>query len=206
LRVYLKPDTLALADGAAVATWTDQGPGGNHATQPTPANRPVLKTNIQNGLPILRFVTASSQYLTTAAFVDAVPNTVFLVAKVVSTGQGQIMDGSGVSNRHMVTCEAQFKYNAGTQIAWGVGDTNWHILEVVFGTAGSYTVDGVLGSSGNVGTNPPQGLTIGGLFPAATAFGSFDLGDVLFYNADIGLNNRAAMRHSLAVRWGIAVA
>ena len=44
-----------LNDGDAVASWTDLSGNGNHATQSTAAAKPTYKTNIINGLPVVRF-------------------------------------------------------------------------------------------------------------------------------------------------------
>ena len=38
-----------------VATWSDRSGNGNDATQATATNRPLYKTNIVNGKPVVRF-------------------------------------------------------------------------------------------------------------------------------------------------------
>jgi hypothetical protein len=45
----------AFSDNDTVQTWTDQSGNGHHATAPTETARPVFKTNILNGEPVLRF-------------------------------------------------------------------------------------------------------------------------------------------------------
>jgi Concanavalin A-like lectin/glucanases superfamily len=63
LSLWLKADAITgLTNGQGVATWTDQSPSGNNATQATSANRPVYTTGLQNGLPGVVAVTASDQY------------------------------------------------------------------------------------------------------------------------------------------------
>jgi len=54
LKVWLKADTLALADNDPVDTWADQSGVGNNVTAAGTA-RPLYKTNIRNGLPAVRF-------------------------------------------------------------------------------------------------------------------------------------------------------
>src|SRR4051794_15003785 len=73
-----------LADAAAVATWPDASGNGNDATQATSAKRPVYKTGILNGLPVVRFTAANQHRLATAAFAVALaqPSTVVCVGKV----------------------------------------------------------------------------------------------------------------------------
>ncbi len=54
--LWLRADGITgLADGAPVATWTDESGQVHDATQGTPANQPIYKTGVQNGLPVVRF-------------------------------------------------------------------------------------------------------------------------------------------------------
>lgn len=78
LELWLSADTLGLADGAAVATWSDRSGRGRHATQATGGKRPVLKTAVLNNQPVVRFDGAASQ-MATASFALTDPFTVFLV-------------------------------------------------------------------------------------------------------------------------------
>ena len=64
-------DNLSGVDGSAVGNWADTVAGVN-ATQTTAAKQPRLYSNGLNGHKVLRFVNASSQYLTVAATNSAV--------------------------------------------------------------------------------------------------------------------------------------
>lgn len=55
LKFWVKADSLALSDNDPVSSWTDSSGLGNHATQGTGGAQPTYKTNIQNGLPVIRF-------------------------------------------------------------------------------------------------------------------------------------------------------
>lgn len=55
IRSWLKADSLALANGASVSTWTDSSGKNNHATQSTSSKRPIFWTNQISGFPALRF-------------------------------------------------------------------------------------------------------------------------------------------------------
>lgn len=46
---------LNLSDGAAVATWADQSPAGNHATQATGSKQPLFNLAGMNGFPAVLF-------------------------------------------------------------------------------------------------------------------------------------------------------
>jgi hypothetical protein len=55
LKLWLKADALALANNDPVASWTDSSGNSNHAAQATSGLRPLFKTSIQNGRPVVRF-------------------------------------------------------------------------------------------------------------------------------------------------------
>jgi len=76
------------ADGSSVARWEDQSGNSRNASQATSANRPILKTAVQNGRNGIRF-DGSNDSMTTASFAHSVPITLFLVCKRLSnTGSG----------------------------------------------------------------------------------------------------------------------
>lgn len=52
---WWKADSISQSDGTTVASWTDSSGGGNTMTQGTEADKPLFRTNIQNGLPALSF-------------------------------------------------------------------------------------------------------------------------------------------------------
>lgn len=54
LRFWFKADSLVLADGDPVSTWTDSGPNGNNATAST-TQRPTYRSNGLNGYPAVDF-------------------------------------------------------------------------------------------------------------------------------------------------------
>src|ERR1017187_602338 len=74
---WWKADTLALSDGAAVSRWT--ATAGPALAQATGTKQPIYKTNIINGLPVVRFNGTSDMM----AAGSAIANTamVFVVAK-----------------------------------------------------------------------------------------------------------------------------
>lgn len=53
--LWLDASTLALADNARVATWPDSSGNGHDATQGTAAAKPTYKTNVVNGLGVVRY-------------------------------------------------------------------------------------------------------------------------------------------------------
>lgn len=53
--LWLKADSLSLASGSAVSTWSDSSASALHATQSTANQRPLFITNVLNGKPVVRF-------------------------------------------------------------------------------------------------------------------------------------------------------
>src|ERR1041384_8803564 len=62
LVMWLKADSLALANGAPISTWADSSTNLNHATQQTSGNQPAFVANAINGNPVVRF-DGSSDFL-----------------------------------------------------------------------------------------------------------------------------------------------
>jgi hypothetical protein len=94
--------TPAVADADVVGAWADQSGSGNNVTQATADKKPLLKLNIQNGLPVIRF-DVTNDYLQGTALTafDGTAYTVFWVAKqnnpnglgtVINTGDGPSKD------------------------------------------------------------------------------------------------------------------
>jgi len=92
--------SLVAADGS-VARWQDKSGNGRHATQSTSGSRPTRKTNIQNGLGVLRFdgsddfisVPSSTSLFT---FLHDGDNAVFMVFKVnvPSSSRRRLLDNA----------------------------------------------------------------------------------------------------------------
>lgn len=89
-----RADSVAGGDGATVTTWPDTSGNGYDATG---TGSPVLKLNIINGQPIVRF--AGSQYVTsTVASTNANNSGVYLLSKSSSPSSFQTLAMFGTSN------------------------------------------------------------------------------------------------------------
>jgi len=84
LQLWLKADSLSLSDNDPVAAWTDSSGSGNNMAQSDSSMRPIYKTNILNGQPVVRF-DGVDDYLVLPSSVGI--STLFLVIKH-STGTG----------------------------------------------------------------------------------------------------------------------
>jgi hypothetical protein len=210
-------DNLAVRlnnDGDPLNAWPDLSGLGNHATQSTPTNQPAVKTGIVNGRPVVRFASASSQYLkadTLAAALGGsdVPFTAVWVGRLADTpgsnyawfGLGRSSTANplhyGLSNGSGLLL-GQRRDDAATSkstTATGTLDTAAHVFAHVFwGTTLDQLVDGA-GSTGNdldVGTITFDQFALGTLNRTTAA--NFLNGDLAFF----GLWNRALSARELS--------
>lgn len=94
LKLWLKADaglyqdsgraTPATADNDPVWSWADQSGQGRHATAEISGRRPLLKTAIQNGMPVVRFDGTDDDLRFTT--VDLPAFSMYIVFKVNNTG------------------------------------------------------------------------------------------------------------------------
>ena len=86
-------------DGSAVARWEDQSGNGNHATQGTSNNRPILKTSIQNSKNVVRF-DGSNDRLTCGDVLDLGTNdiSIFIVCKITNASAGLVGKSRAAGN------------------------------------------------------------------------------------------------------------
>jgi hypothetical protein len=102
LKFRVSADKLTLNDGDHVATWTELIIG-NSPVQATDSKRPIFKTNIINGLPIVRFDNSASQGLlapakatptiATASYYTVVKYAASVKGTTLKNGQG----GGGIA-------------------------------------------------------------------------------------------------------------
>lgn len=82
---WWKAGDLALADGAAVASWADASGNGRTLTQATGTKQPTYVASGLNGLPSVRSSAANVSALATAAFTAFTQATVLVVTKAPTT-------------------------------------------------------------------------------------------------------------------------
>ncbi len=92
--LWLAADRITgLADDDAVATWSDLSVVGNHATQANAGNRPVYKTGIVNGKPVVRFTGTSGALDLTSEPALTTEATIFIVASQQSAAGNTVLYG-----------------------------------------------------------------------------------------------------------------
>lgn len=208
--------TAAEDDGDVVGSWDDVL-AGDEVTQSTTANKPTLKLNIQNGMPVLRF--DGNDYLQ-GPFTNGgqltQPITVFVIAQLdagsVDDGNShRPLDSDDNTNRILLGQRAQagadtWSVYFGTFLDDGASDSNWNIWTVVANGASSaiYINGGSAGGTGDAGTDAADGITMGGDYAGAGNFWTGDIGDILIFdNAALSAADLNEVGQYFADRWNI---
>lgn len=202
-------------DGERVGSFTDEGGSArhlDHGTQPL-ATCPLLKLNIQNGLPAVRFAGTDDRLFNQQALPQ--PCTVFVVANITGSGSAShCLTGSQTP----FCLLGQSMNTAGSYgIAAGAGAIEFihtvgspHIYEHVLDGANTLLIlDGVEKASGTAGTNGINDAAGGDFNVGARLATTYNLvGDifaVVYYNANVSAADRASLRTWLALKWGITL-
>ncbi|HSU56655.1 MAG TPA: LamG-like jellyroll fold domain-containing protein, partial [Candidatus Dormibacteraeota bacterium] len=228
LAVWLRADAITgLVDGASVQLWPDLSGNAHDATQSTPALRPAYLRAGINGLPVVHFNGANSNYL---AFPRPVQDDftilcVFRSSQGVGTGtafyQGAgLVNGEvpGVANDFGISLNTNGFLLAGTgnpdttivSSPGGLNDGQPHLLTFTrtesTGALSLY-VDGALSGSANAGTQSlgsPNRLTLG-CQQTLLFFLTGDIAEVKIFNSPLSSSARSAEENSLRQKYAIAV-
>lgn len=202
---WWKADSLALANGASVPTWTDNSATGASLTQATGATQPTYQTNVLNGFPVLRF--NGSQYLENATFSFVQPTTMFVVSKYTTAGTSPTLIGAASANQNAIFYDASNFTNAYAGISL-TGNTSvlgsFIITTAQFNTASSLLhVNGTQQASGNAGSSNMTSLRVGNNSSGNTIIG--DVAELVIYNRVLTTAERASIDTYLSNKYGIAV-
>lgn len=224
LTLWLDAGAIAgLTDGSAVALWTNKGNVAANLTQVTPADRPLYKTNIINGLPAVRFDGASDFLASVAAstFMSSTQYTIFSVFSATAIDRnnaatymndllvgdrdgyaGQYLKGSGPSYSALA-----YNYGGGDQSVGTTITTNaWYAL-VTRHEAGNIYVhkDGEADASTASGTTtwpiPSDVLQVGFNKPGYDGWFQGDIAEILIYNTALSSGDRASVESYLDLKY-----
>lgn len=194
--------TVVTANNSTVKKWFDAGTLDNNLNAPTDAARPLLKTNIQNSLPML--LSDGSNDVMSSAFALENPWTLFWVGKTAAAankfyfGGGQSSGNDGISSTDGTDAAlTSFFANAAAvvgssaYICCGIFDGNNSRIRVNNGTAGT----------GNPGALAPNGLSVFADFN--TNFSAIMVGEILVFPSALSLPNETLVRDYLNTAWAI---
>jgi hypothetical protein len=204
-----------LSDNDPVTTWLDQSSALADVSQSSATFKPIYKTAIVNGLPVVRF-DGIDDWLYGAPFASplAQPTTVVAVARTshAAAANEQVFSGLTGTNRHVlyITGSAWNIYaqtgGSGTTIAGNAAvDNQWYVVIGVFnGGTSLIEVSGAAPITGSVGTNPLDGPLIGNDPGHGTPWEG-DIAGVALYNHALDATERTNSRGWWGAKYGIAV-
>lgn len=180
-------------DGATVGCWGDSSGNGRDLSMATAANRPILKTNIINGKPVLRF-DGNDDRLGPTAFALTASTTVFFVHRVnLFVANSTFFDGTAENSLRLYSAAdaSRRRMYAG---AFGplasVTDGQFALVECLYSGAGSrIAVNGGADTTGNPGAAAGGGFSLGKTGSDLSA--NMDVARILVYSGALDTANRA---------------
>lgn len=200
LLAWYRADSYVGSDGDAVGTWSDSSGNGRDMTQGTAGYKPLYKTNIRNGRPVMRF-DGTDDYLAASTQFQPVANkaTVFYVLMQTSVASTTIWSNTTTGNGSGNT----FINNGGTQAIriyrggnyydtnTGVGANTWAYYTTILRSSSTLTGTATLringstistSSSFGTGNSPNLNMQIG-TGPASWFNG--DIAEILFCDGEL---------------------
>jgi hypothetical protein len=191
LQMWLDADQIVgLVDNDPVATWADASGNANDATQGTAANRPIYKTNIVNGKPVVRFDNTNDGMTTPLTLAN--PYTIMYVGYYNNADANRRAIQGQVQNRFLGPYSGRWQVYTGSFLPLGLPlpRTNFvvHGMSQTSEIAGWFLYDsGGFPISGLLAANATGTLTAIGAI-ALGASGAFaepfggDMAEAVFYN------------------------
>lgn len=201
--------TFLTSTTGKVVTLYDQTGNGFDITQSTDANRPDFLLNQLNGLPIITFATASSQYLTYqggAFSLTPQPISWFILCQTLGADSNKYMmscPGSAVAMIYGSIIQIFLAAPANSASNNNMTSGNYHSVLGVFNSASSLiSIDAVNDLTVNPGTNAVSADNIYlGCFNGALAFSTMDFLECGMWSGD-QRSLRSAMNTNEVNYWG----
>lgn len=196
---------LPLNDNDSVASWTDLGAGGHHAVQATAAKKPLYKTNVVNGLPVLRF-DGLDDFLLSDLFTLSQPLTVCVVA-TATVNATNIVDGGNALNTRIVqrgAASTTLRSYAGSFVtATTTSLASFFASVCVFNGAPSVINFNGTETTGDCGASNGTGITIGAGYNGGSPHNG-DIAEVVLYAGAVSLQDRARLITYMKTKYAIA--
>jgi hypothetical protein len=211
--------------GSAVTYWRDKSPGGIDVSQNTLAAQPTYESNVQNGLPAIRFTT-SQMMRSTSNFTVGQAQTWFISFRALATGNIFFVEQGPNTN----SSDGQFLYGANNSLMFmtrsgssrfiddpaGRGTTPfstnvWYVCGFVtsnINTASTdvyWSINGVPRTCAITGT--VAGTATNQLYINNTSRvpGSNHMGEIIIYNQALPSNQVRQVERYLAQKWGVTL-
>ncbi len=215
LKLWLDAAKGVSTTGANVNSWTDQSGNSIVATPQAAGNRPTLTSNALNGLPVINFASASSQYLQMSANISAGTPSMFTVVNKPAVGSGRMTMLALTQNQWT-------SRNAGTD-QWGmlagIDITSNSTLNSTYGVLGTlerafndidfYTNETLQNRTtgtaltgktiGTIGSSNTNSLGTG------TEFFNGNIAELAVYNVVVNSAQRIIVDNYLAAKYGLTL-
>lgn len=193
-----------LVNNDPVTTWADRRGAGPDATQGTAAKKPLFKTAILNGLPVVRFDGVDDLLVATVTLNQ--PKTVIVVTRLLAGGgtNQYVLDGQATNAQVVGTAGTggQMVLYAGDTLSVACTETNWNIFMGEFnGVSSAISVNGVR-TTGGAGATNATGLTLGNSGGETIPLNG-DIAEVLVYNTQLNAAQRAQVETYLNDKWAV---
>lgn len=206
-----------LSDGNAVSAWNDESGNGLNTAQSDSAKRPVYKTNIINGLPVVRFDGTNDNLNVSITLPTYI--TVFIVSGNASAGKtffiehganannetGFYFFGEGGNATNIYRDGASDNYTAS-----GWFGNSFAVASMTYdGTALVYKNGSAVSLSHTAGTarsnsDVTKSLYIGERYPGDVVPMGADIAELIIYTGKLSDANRQAVENYLKTKYGIA--
>lgn len=217
LVLWLRADSLSgWLDGDAVHTWTDESGQSNHATQSTAAKRPIYKTGIVNGKPVVRFDGIDDGMQLTSDVSEAISDhTIIFVVDpdsvpadgeyLLDSANGRLIlahSGPGSPGDIEVYDGGGWRNIAATAIGWQILTFNLDdVAAEVFRDGASIGSDAAY-----VRQNTRTPIGLGAVNDISAAFFAGDIAEVIIYTRVVTVGEQQSLDEYLSNKYGITLA
>ena len=198
---WLAADRLTgFSDDDPISTWTDETSNEYEWTQSTTAEKPLYKTNQQNGLPGVYFDVTDDNL--EGELVVTNPCTIFVVYERTSSTGTFRRALSGSNNWLVGPYQTYHQYFNGSWIVGPSIVTGVPVYATVVqkATGGEFWINGVSQGSNSATTAPG---TLGLIYGAYTEFLGGHIFEVIVYNVELSTTNRETIQTYLSEKWDI---
>jgi hypothetical protein len=185
----------ALHDGDPVSTWVDSSLNGHDATM-TGSNRPIFKTSILGGKPVVRFTTSGASKLNLASAISATsPWTIFAVMKANSGSVAQYSLNTTAAvnwpSGPLEGADGNFYFADKTTYGSIIGGgyyTAFHVFTVNRGVGSQAYVDGTnVATGGGAVSTTGDFDTLGYNGFGTPTYSDGDLAEVIIYSGQVAI-------------------
>ena len=225
LKLWLRADAITgKSDGETITTWNDESGQANDVTQATASKRPIYKTGILNGQPVLRFDGADDILGNTSYPDPGSEVTIFIVGAIRGAGddsQGlcEIHPGSNWDGFHVYISAGNVIFRtrdtsdaSQPQIGTG-GDLRDDVFRIFTGYAVAADAVYIAVDSGTPSqslgtfvenTNTQTDITVGGVRVAGWSLEG-DMAEFIVYHSLLSAVDRQQVETYLSNKYGISI-